>query len=481
MPSAHHQTPTLNSSIPADHLAIVARLGTVFSQAEKELVLVGGIVRDMLLGLELPADLDFATNAHPAETEQLGIAAGAESAYLIGAHFGTVGLVFRSNAHDTINVEITTYRAEHYPDDSRRPAVEWGETLEDDLSRRDFTVNAMAANPLTGEIFDPYGGQADLAMGTIRAVGDPEARFREDPLRLLRGARFVAQLGFAVEPRTFAAMTAQAPSLSRISRERIYAELTRLLTGRWASHGLETLAATGQFQVVLPDIAFLPDTSPLPGAPHLEKDLWAHTKLVVDRSPARPVVRWAALLHDAGKPLCRTVSPTGDIQFIGHEREGGLLAGRVLARLNADRSTLAAVRRVVELHGRPETYDGSWTDSAVRRLMLDAGEDLPDLLDLVAADVTSARAEKQTQARNRIDGLRRHIDRLESERALEEYQSPLDGQELMALFARPPGKWIGVIKDALRELVIEGELDPDDKDRAAIIAREILAAEGDCS
>ncbi|MGD9713319.1 MAG: CCA tRNA nucleotidyltransferase, partial [Thermomicrobiales bacterium] len=379
----------------------------------------------------------------------------------------------------SINVEITTYRAEHYPDDTRKPAVQWGESLEDDLSRRDFTVNAMAAKPLTGELIDPYGGQADLAMGIIRAVGDPEARFREDPLRMLRGARFVSQLGFAVEPRTCEAMTAQAPSLARISQERIYAELTRLLTGQWASHGLETLADTAQFGQVLPDIGFLPNQTSLPGEPHVEKDLWAHTRRVVDRTPNRPVVRWAALLHDAGKPTCRGFSPTGEIHFIGHEREGGALAGRVLSRLNADRMTQTAVRRIVELHGRPETYDQSWTDSAVRRLMLDAGEQIDDLLDLAAADVTSARVERQNYARNRIDALQRHIARLEAERALEEYQSPLDGQELMALFDRPPGKWIGVIKDALRELVIDGELQPDDKRNAERIAANLIAGMGD--
>jgi poly(A) polymerase len=196
---------------------------------------------------------------------------------------------------------------------------------------------------------------------------------------------------------------------------------------------------------------------------------------VVDRSAARPVVRWSALLHDAGKPLCRSIAPNGEIHFIGHEREGGVLASKVLARLNADRATQAAVRRIVELHGRPESYDDSWTDSAVRRLMLDAGDQLDDLLELVAADVTSARTEKQTAARKRIDALRAHIARLEAERALGDYQSPLDGQELMALFNRPPGKWIGDIKDALREMVIDGDLEPEDKSGAAAIATRLLA------
>jgi poly(A) polymerase len=466
---------TLQSKISAQHLLVVERLEETFAVAGRELMLVGGIVRDMLLGLDLPTDLDFATNARPEETEQLGRAAGAESVYLVGAHFGTVGLVFGGEGRgEPINVEITTYRAEHYPNETRKPAVEYGDTLEEDLSRRDFTVNAMAADPRTGALIDPYGGQADLAMGIIRAVGDSDTRFTEDPLRLLRAARFVAQLGFVVERGTAEAMRRQAGSLSRISRERIYAELSRLLTGKWASHGLETLAETGLFAVALPEIDFLPEQSPLPGAPHREKDLWAHTKTVVDRAPARPVVRWAALLHDSGKPLCRAVSSGGEIHFIGHEREGAHLARKILARLNADRTTQVAVRRIVELHGRPETYDDTWTDSAVRRLMLDAGDQLGDLLDLAAADVTSARTERQALARNRIDALRQHIARLEEERALEEYQSPLDGDELMAIFRRPPGRWIAEVKDALREMVLDGELEPEDKERAMEIARAIV-------
>jgi poly(A) polymerase len=476
MAAAEHLTTPLHAVLP-EQAQVVDRLTRTFSEAGQELVLVGGIVRDLLLGHTPPGDLDFATNAHPEITEQLGLQAGAESVYLIGARFGTVGLVFPTDdPQQKINVEITTYRAEHYPHETRHPEVAFGETLEDDLSRRDFTVNAIAADALTGTLIDPFDGQADLVMGIIRAVGDADTRFQEDPLRLLRAARFVSQLGFAVEQATAEAMQRQASSLARISRERIYAELTRLLTGTYASHGLETLHMTGLFDIVLPEIGYLPYQSPAPDDPHLEKDLWEHTKRVIDRSPSRPGVRWAALLHDVAKPQTRSVSPSGEIHFYGHERMGADIAKRILVRLNADRATQAAVHHIVELHGRPETYDETWTDSAVRRLMLDAGDHLDDLLDLAASDVTSARAERQQRARNRIDALRNHIARLQEERALADYQSPLDGTELMALFDRPPGRWIAEIKDHLRELVIDGELDPDDKDRAAEIAREFVAA-----
>ncbi len=472
---------TVLDALPSTQAAVVARLGRAFAEAGRELVLVGGMVRDALMGRELPGspgDLDFATNAVPEETQEIGEAAGASSAYLVGARFGTVGLVFEGDGGEPITAEVTTYRSEHYPDETRHPEVAFGERLEDDLSRRDFTVNAIAADAVTGEIIDPFDGQADIARGMLRAVGEPDQRFQEDPLRLLRAARFVAQLGFLVEPETAAAMRRQGQSLARISKERIYGELTRLLTGEWASHGLETLRETGLVAVAMPEFAPLTEEADARrdgrGMTHREKDLWVHTKKVVDRAPRRPVVRWAALLHDAAKPQTRSVDPSGEVHFFGHEREGAVLAKRLLGRLKADRATQVEVARLVDLHLRPATYEPDWTDSAVRRLMLEADGVLEDLLDLVAADVTSAREQKQRAAARRIDLLRAHIRRLEEERALSEFKSPLDGDDLMRLFDRPPGRWIAEIKDHLRELVIEGELSPDDKATAEEIARGMI-------
>jgi len=470
-------TAVLNA-LPETEAKIVRRLGRAFADAGQELVLVGGIVRDALLGHELPGDLDFATNAVPERTQEIGEAAGASSAYLVGARFGTVGLVFEDEDGTPITAEITTYRNEHYPDETRHPEVAFGERLEDDLSRRDFTVNAIAADAVTGTLIDPFDGQADLAQGILRAVGDPDTRFQEDPLRLLRATRFVAQLGFSVEAQTKAAMIRQAPSLARISKERIYGELTRLLTGKWASHGLETLRETELFAVAMPELALLAEEADGRrdgrGPVHREKDLWEHTKKVVDRAPVRPTVRWAALLHDAAKPQTRSVDASGEVHFFGHEREGATLAKRLLGRLKADRATQTDVARLVELHLRPATYEPDWTDSAVRRLMLEAGGVLDDLLDLVAADVTSAREHKQRAAARRIELLRAHIRRLEEERALAEFKSPLDGDDLMRLFSRPPGRWIATIKDHLRELVLDGELAPEDKEKAEEIARGMI-------
>jgi poly(A) polymerase len=457
-----------------DHLQTVLRaLNDAFRSDDARLALVGGPVRDLLL--ERPVtDLDLTTDAVPERIKRLGEAAGASSSYDIGERFGTIGLVFESDNADPVAVEITTYRAEHYPDETRHPEVTFGTSLVDDLSRRDFTINAMAIDLATSEVIDPYQGEMDLHQARIRAVGDPRLRFGEDPLRLLRAARFVGQLGFFIEPETKAAMTDLAPELRRISRERIYAELTRMLTGQFASHGLEVLLDTGLFEIAMPELAPLASEAEVERTIHREKDLWEHTLRVVDKAPPRPIVRWAALLHDAAKPHTRSVSLDGEIHFFGHERVGAELAGTLLRRLGADKHTATSVARLVELHLRPSAYDVDWTDSAVRRLVLEAGDELPDLLDLTASDITSANERKIKQANRLMTSLRTRIARLEAETALAELKSPLDGVELMEMFGQPPGRWIADVKDHLRELVIDGELAPGDKERAREIAIEFL-------
>lgn len=470
--------PSLFDALQPAQALLIERLGSVFAEAGEELALVGGIVRDILLGHRPPADLDFATSAIPEVTRRLGERAGAESSYDIGERFGTIGLVFRAEPEaEPIVVEITTFRSEHYPDESRHPAVKLGGELVDDLSRRDFTVNAIAADARTGALIDPFDGQSDLHRGIIRAVGDPDTRFQEDPLRLLRGARFVSQLGFLIAASTKEAMARQAPSLAKISKERILAELTRLLTGEYASHGLQALLETGLLVQAMPELhRFAEEALGEQPLPHREKALWEHTLRVVDRVPPRPAIRWAALLHDAAKPQTRGVDAFGEVHFFGHEREGAELAKRLLVRLKADKATTAKVARLVDLHLRPATYEPDWTDSAVRRLMLEADGVLDDLLDLGAADVTSAREQKQRAAAERVAALRARIARLEEEHALAELKSPIDGDDLMAMFDRPPGRWIAVIKDRLRELVIDGDLAPDDRESAERIAREMVAS-----
>jgi poly(A) polymerase len=298
-------------------------------------------------------------------------------------------------------------------------------------------------------------------------------------LRLLRAARFVSQLGFRLDWDTEQAMARQAPSLARISQERVLAELTLLLLGDYVDHGLDALRRTGLLQIALPEIEPLVAEARADLAPRFgrEKDLWDHTVRVVRQTPPRPAVRWASLLHDAGKPLTRSVGLDGEIHFFGHERVGAELAHRALGRLNADRALRRSVRTLVELHGRPAAYDPSWTDSAVRRLALATGEVWDDLLDLAAADVTSGREQKRMAAARRIEDLRTRFDCLQEQVELARLESPLDGNDLMQSFGRPPGPWIKGVKNHLRELVIDGTLAPDDRNGALHQARSFLAQE----
>ncbi len=465
--------PALN----ADQRRVTAVLADAFAAAGEQVYLVGGVVRDVLLGRGVPADLDLATSARPERVKEIAATFDHGGTYDMGERFGTIGIVFQADDGDPLPVEITTYRSERYEPGSRHPEVQFGDSIEDDLARRDVTVNAIAVDVRSGELVDPFLGQADIHGGLLRAVGDPDERFREDPLRLLRAARFVSQLGFAIEAGTKAAMIRQAETIETVSAERIMAELTRLLTGEYADSGLDALLETGLFGLVMPELQPLESMAwDQPGG-YREKDLWDHTKRVVVQAPTRPAVRWGALLHDAAKPLTRTVDNRGEVHFFGHERVGAGLAKKLLTRLKADKATTQAVTRMVELHARPASYDANtWTDSAVRRLALEADGVLPDLLDLAAADVTSAKAWKQRAAAARVQGLRDHVARLEAEQALTELQSPLDGNELMAMFDRPPGKWIAEVKNHLRDLVIEGDLAPDDRETATGIAREMVAA-----
>lgn len=454
---------------------VIGVLADAFGASGEELYLVGGMVRDVLLESAIPSDLDLATSATPAIVKTIAERISHGGTYDMGERFGTIGIVFPTPDGEPLPVEITTYRSEVYEPGSRHPAVEFGTSITEDLARRDITVNAMAVDVQTGALVDPYFGEGDLHQGLLKAVGDADARLREDPLRLLRVARFVAQLGFSVDVDTLDAMTRQADAIESISVERIWAELTRLLTGPYADHGLEVLLQTGLFGRTMPELMALERMTEGYAGMHREKDLWEHIKQVVVQSPSRVSVRWAALLHDCAKPLTRSVDARGEVHFFGHERVGADIARALLTRLKADRATMLAVVRMVDMHSRPAAYDiATWSDSAVRRLALEADGVLNDLIDLAGADVTSSKAWKQRAAATRVQGLREHVARLEAEQALTELQSPLDGNALMQMFERPPGRWIAEVKDYLRELVIEGDLASDDVETAADLARSWL-------
>ncbi len=445
-------------------VALIDRLGRAFQERGQALYLVGGSVRDEILGRPTH-DLDFATSAPPEVTRAILEVAGPDTLYTIGEKFGTIGATFGD-----VVVEITTFRGEEYPAGSRKPVVQYGRSLADDLARRDFTINAMARDLLTNELIDPFGGLADLRAGLIRAVGEPALRFAEDPLRLLRAVRFVAQLGFGLERQTAEAIAHSAGKLREISSERILEEMNRLLLAPYATRGLRLLADLDLLDVFLPEVAAMRHTT----QGKRSKDVFEHTLRVIDRTRPDLVLRWAALLHDVGKP--RTIVQTNnEIHFPGHEVVGERVSAEILTRLRADTGTVRRVSRLAGLHMRANQYEDEWTDGAVRRLMRESGPDLGLLLELSEADVTSYRAVRVEAAMDRVRRLRERIRQLEEQASLAELRSPLDGNELMALFGRGPGRWIKLVKDYLLDLVLEGELAPDDRARAAELARQFVA------
>src|SRR5437588_8142394 len=395
-------------------LDIIITLAEAFRAQHKQLYMVGGTVRDVLLHREQSNDADLATDARPDEIKRLVAPTRPSSVILVGERFGTVRLHYGSDI-----IEITTFRSERYNPESRKPEVCFGTSLEDDLLRRDFTINAMARHPLTGQIFDPFGGRQDLDAYILRAVGgEPDKRFDEDPLRLLRAVRFAAQLDFTIEPETRRSIIRQAPKLQKISRERIRDEMNKLLLSDHPAKGLDLLAELRLMEWIIPEVMELRGVSqqpqPLSRTAIHTKDVYAHVLRVVERSSPRLITRWSALLHDIAKPRTRTVEE-GIVHFFGHEDLGAHMARDILKRLHFDRDFIESVSRIVQLHMRANAYESDWTDGAVRRLMLESGNVLPDLLDLSRADITSYRADKISRAAARVAELAERCRRLQEE------------------------------------------------------------------
>jgi poly(A) polymerase len=453
---------------------MIYTLAEAFHAQHKQLYIVGGTVRDVLLHREESNDEDLATDATPDEIKRIVAPSHPLAIVLVGERFGTVRLHYPHNI-----VEITTFRSEQYNPDSRKPEVCFGTVLEDDLLRRDFTINAMACHPLTGEIIDPFGGRQDLEAHLLRAVGNqPDKRFDEDPLRLLRGVRFAAQLDFTLEPATRRSIVRQAVKLQKISRERIRDEMNKLLVSANPAKGLDLLVELGLMEWIVPEVLALRGVSQQALKVVHTKDVYAHVLRVVERSSPRLICRWSALLHDIAKPRTRTLEE-GKVHFFGHEDVGAYMARDILKRLHFDRDFIESVSKIVRLHMRANAYTSDWTDGAVRRLMLDSGNDLPDLLDLSQADITSYRADKVTRAVARVTELTERCQRLQEEAERVPLKSPLDGNELMVIFGRGPGPWLRPIKDHLLGMVIDGALAPDDKEEAVKIARAMLDKEVD--
>jgi poly(A) polymerase len=439
---------------------IVDELGARFATAGYELHLVGGSVRDALLG-RLGDDLDFATSATPDQTLRV-LTGWAASTWETGREFGTIGA-----ARNGLRLEITTYRAEAYDGVSRNPVVEYGTSLRDDLGRRDFTINAMAVSVPGHEFTDPYGGLVDLAAGILKTPGTPQRSFGDDPLRMLRAARFAAQLRFGVDAAVLAAMRDMAGDLSRITAERIRDELTKLLCGADPVRGLRLLVDTGLADQFLPELSGLK----LEIDEHAQhKDVYEHTLTVVRNAisleAGEPdfVLRMAALMHDVGKPATKAVGPDGRVSFHHHEMVGARLTRQRMRALKYPKDVISDVAELVGLHLRFYGYGrGEWTDSAVRRYVTDAGPLLPRLHKLTRSDCTTRNRRKAAALWADYDALEARIARLAAEEDLARVRPDLDGNAIMELLGIPPGPLVGQAWRHLKELRLErGPLEHDD-------------------
>jgi poly(A) polymerase len=429
----------------------------VFRDAGKPLYLVGGAVRDRLRGLS-PKDLDYATAATPTETKEI-LRRGGLPVIPIGEAFGTIATLLPEgeNEGELRQVEITTFRtAESYRKGSRKPQVSFGQSIELDLGRRDFTVNAMALDD-AGQLIDPFGGAQHIEQKLLVTPSPAAEIFADDPLRMLRAARFISQLGFAPAPEVRDAVVERAGDILTVSRERWKQELDRLLIGEQAPAGLAFLAQTGLLSFLLPDLhAMLLLTGKPQGRLH-SKDIWEHTLKVVEGAPRRAPLRWAALLHDVAKPQTRT-EKNGEVHFLHHAELGAEMFDGIAERMRFGREERRRVRFLIAAHLRPNLYQKSWTDSAVRRLAEDAGDYLEDLLALSKADITSANPSRVAAGLANVIALGDRIEALRAAQALAPKLPKGLGTLISEHFGLSLGPEIGRLRDSLLEAIREGKL-----------------------
>ncbi|WP_150460610.1 CCA tRNA nucleotidyltransferase [Nesterenkonia ebinurensis] len=433
---------------------IVLELGELFSRAGFDLSLVGGPVRDLFLGRVSP-DLDFTTDATP--DQMVNVVQGwADTHWDIGRAFGTIG-IRRGDA----TLEVTTYRAEAYDPTSRKPQVRFGDSLEDDLLRRDFTVNAMALRLPSFELVDPHGGVRDLHAGLLRTPATPEQSFSDDPLRMMRAARFASQLGLRIADDVLTAMAHMAARLGIVSAERIQAELVKLICGTDPRAGVDVMVGTGLADIVLPEVPALKLTD---DEHHRHKDVYQHSLKVMEQAteletgPEGPVpapdfvLRFAALMHDVGKPKTRRFEPGGGVSFRHHDVVGAKLTRKRMQAMKFDKETIRAVSHLVELHMRFYGYgDQGWTDSAVRRYVTDAGDQLERLHRLTRSDVTTRNRKKAARLARHYNDLEVRIAALREQEELAKIRPHLDGKQIMETLEIPPGPAVGKAYNFLLE------------------------------
>ncbi|HKA68361.1 MAG TPA: CCA tRNA nucleotidyltransferase [Actinomycetes bacterium] len=444
---------------------VAVELGQRFAAGGYNLALVGGSVRDALLG-KLGNDLDFATNARPGEIMSV-VRPWADAVWDVGKAFGTIGA-----RREDFQLEITTYRSEAYDRTSRKPVVAFGDSLEGDLERRDFAVNAMALTLPQPRFVDPYGGLADLSRKLLRTPASPESSFSDDPLRMMRAARFAAQLGFTIAPEARQAIVAMTDRLDIVSAERVRDELVKLICAPDPRAGLEILVETGLANRVLPE---LPRLRLEIDEHHRHKDVYEHTLTVLEQAitleePDQPpdfVLRFAALMHDVGKPKTRRLEADGRVSFHFHEVVGANLTRARMRALKFDRPTTEDVARLVELHLRFHGYGGGeWTDSAVRRYVRDAGPLLSRLHKLTRSDCTTRNRRKAEVLARTYDQLEARIAALQAQEELDAIRPDLDGDEIMQLLGLQPGPLVG----RARKHMLELRLDAGPMDHEAAVA-----------
>ena len=445
---------------------IARELGALFQRAGHQLYLVGGAVRGAVLGAA-GKELDFATDARPPQVIAL-LQGWADSRYLVGVRFGTVG----ARRGDFV-LEITTFREDVYPEDSRRPHVTFAKDIETDLSRRDFTINAMAVSLPDGEFLDPFRGLYDLAHRQLRTPLEPETSFGDDPLRMLRAARFVSTLDMRPVTEVVAAIERMTDRLEIVSAERIRDEVSKLLLGDQPDRGLDLLVGTGLAHTFLPELPALRlEQDPV----HQHKDVLRHTLAVVKRCEADLVLRLAALLHDIGKPRTRQITPEG-VQFHHHESVGARMAEERLRDLRYPNDVVQDVRRLVEMHLRFHTYRLGWSDGALRRYVRDAGPLLDRLNQLTRADCTTQNPAKARILTRLQDELEERIATLAEEENLAAIRPPLDGNQVMEHLGIPPGPQVG---QALAHLLeVRMDRGPMDEEEAYRLLDEWWERRGD--
>jgi poly(A) polymerase len=427
---------------------IPGRLGRRFARHGYVLYLVGGTVRDAFLNRDYPnddAEFDFATNARPPAIKSI-LTGWAEKVYTTGATYGTVAGV-KAGA----SIEVTTFRRDIYRSESRHPIVTFSDTIEEDLQRRDFTVNALAIKVPDAQMVDPFGGLVDLSRRVLRTPTSPAQTFEDDPLRMLRLFRFWASLQFSPTEETLAAVTEMAGRLAIVSAERIREEFSKLLVSPSPTPALMGLVRSGLADQFLPELSSLQmEQDPH----HHHKDVLAHSMAVVEKASPRLVLRLACLLHDIGKPRTRRFISTG-VSFHHHEVVGARMARARLEALRYPKAVVDDVTRLVSLHLRPHTLKMGWTDSAVRRYVRDAGPLLADLNELVRCDVTTANRRRASAIQKGIDRLEERIVELKKQEDLDRLRAPVNGHQIMSYLGIPPSPEVGEIMKILLERRIE--------------------------